>query len=75
MLTFDNQYWKFKNSQELDEFLNSAIDSGDDYHISSHGLSNRGEWYAFGYRIVKTKFGKASAQKQAEQQQQDVTTF
>ena len=65
MLTLENKCWKFKSEAELNDFLNSAIDSGDDYHISSHGLSNRGEWYAFGYVIAHTKFG-VKAQKQAQ---------
>lgn len=74
MLTLDNQYWKFANATELDEFLNQAIDSNDDYHLSSFGISQRGEHYAYGYKVVKTKFGKPVSQKKQEQTEQ-VETF
>ena len=77
MLTFTNKCWKFKTEAELNQFLNDAMDSGDDYQIANHGISSRGEWYAFGNVIAHTKFGvKAQQEQQAQQQQQqNVTTF
>ena len=65
MLTFENKCWKFKSEAELNDFLNKAIESADDYHIVNHGLSARNEWYAFGYIIAHTKFG-VKAQQQAQ---------
>lgn len=74
MLTFENKCWKFKSEQELNSFLNDAMDSGDDYHIINHGLSSKNEWYAFGYIIAHVKFGvKAQQQQQAQAIQQQVT--
>lgn len=76
MLTFENKCWKFKSELELNSFLNDAMDSGDDYHIVNHGISSKGEWYAFGYVVAHTKFGvKAQQQQEAQVQAQNVTTF
>lgn len=75
MLTRINQFWKFKNSTELDEFLNSCIESEDEYQLSSYGLSSKGDFYAYGSVVIKTKFGKKAAEKQEKAEQSDVTTF
>ena len=74
MLTFVNKLWKFKSEDEMNAFLNAAEDANDDYRIENHGLSQRGEWYAFGSVVAKTKFGK-NQQPQQQNAQAQVTTF
>ena len=76
MLTCTNRFWKFKTSAELDEFLNSCIESEDEYQLS-YGLSAKGDFYAYGSVVIKTKFGKKSTEKQEQkaEQQSEVTTF
>lgn len=66
MLTKTNNFWKFKTEVELNDFLNKAIESADDYQISNYGLSNRGEYYAFGVVIIHTKFTSKEAEQQAQ---------
>lgn len=68
MLTKTNNFWRFKTEAELNDFLNKAIESADDYQISNYGLSNRGEYYAFGVVVIHTKF--TSRENNAEPQTQ-----
>ena len=80
MLTFVNKCWKFKTESELNAFLNDAMDSNDDYRIQNHGISAKGEYYAFGEVIARNKFGKPQAQvqntqAQVQNTQAQVTTF
>lgn len=75
MLRKVNNYWKFESQAELDAFLNDCIDSGDDYELTSFGLSARGEYYAYGNVQFNVKFGtKAQQAQNAEAEQQKVVT-
>lgn len=75
MLRKVNNYWKFKSQSELDSFLNDCIDSGDEYELTSFGLSARGEYYAYGNVTFNIKFGtKAQQQQNAEEEQKKVVT-
>lgn len=66
MLTKTNNCWKFKSEAELNDFLNKAIESADDYQISNYGLSNRGEYYAYGVVVIHTKFVSKKVESQAQ---------
>lgn len=69
MLSKVNQFWRFRTQDELDEFLNMAQDSADEYKLTNYGLSQKGDYYAFGDIVVHTKFGKKAAQAQQQNAQ------
>lgn len=48
MLKFINQFWRFNSQAELDQFLNDAAASKDEYQLERAGKAKNGTFYAFG---------------------------
>lgn len=48
MLKFINQFWRFDTQAQLDEFLDGAAASKDEYQLERAGRAKNGSFYAFG---------------------------
>lgn len=48
MLKFVNQFWRFDTQAQLDEFLDGAAASKDEYQLERAGRAKNGSFYAFG---------------------------
>lgn len=64
MLSRVNNFWRFKSEEELNNFLNAAQESNDEYQLQNFGLSTKGDYYAYGTVIFHTKFGEKTQQAQ-----------